>query len=116
VQVALQINTPSLIQIPIEALIDRRGKAIAAFIKSDNTLTYKELSIHSNDGNTILIKSGLNEGDPIALNLGDTLPEGSRVRVLPPATPNPTPPPTKPNQSRMTTSFLTHGTSEKFND
>jgi multidrug efflux pump subunit AcrA (membrane-fusion protein) len=81
VQVALQVNTPSLIQIPVEGVIDRQGKSFAAVVKSDHSIIYRELNIHTNEGKLVLIRSGLNEGEIVALNLGDTLPEGSKVRI-----------------------------------
>jgi membrane fusion protein (multidrug efflux system) len=91
VQVTLQLKTPSLVEIPIEALINRQGKTLAALVKTDNTLTYRNLVLHSNDGQLVAIQSGLEEGDSIALNLGDNFPEGSHVRVMPKPSPTPSP-------------------------
>ena len=91
VQVTLQLKTPSLIEIPVEGLINRQGKTLAAFVKKNNTLNYREIVLHSNDGQLVSLESGLEEGDSIALNLGDNLPEGSRVRVMPTPSPSGTP-------------------------
>ncbi|MEO5968497.1 MAG: efflux RND transporter periplasmic adaptor subunit [Bdellovibrionia bacterium] len=83
VQVTLQLKTPSLIEIPIEALINRQGKTLAAYVKKDNTISYRDITLHSNDGQLVSLESGLEEGDTVALNLGDNLPEGSHVRIMP---------------------------------
>jgi RND family efflux transporter MFP subunit len=67
--------------IPTEALVVRKNKYFVPMLKNDSTIHYQEIKIHENTGEKILVESGLNEGDTVALNLGESVTEGGKVRV-----------------------------------
>jgi RND family efflux transporter MFP subunit len=82
VQVALKIKSPPYLEAPVEALATKGSKAFLTVITPQNTLTYEPIDIATNDGKVIGILSGAHEGDVLALNVGDTLAEGSKVRPV----------------------------------
>jgi RND family efflux transporter MFP subunit len=94
VQVSLQIKSPPYLEAPVESLAVKNDKNFLTVVSSDNTLTYKPIEIADNDGKILRIVSGVSEGDLVALNVGDTLPEGSKVRPII-ETPSPKPSETK---------------------
>jgi RND family efflux transporter MFP subunit len=99
VQVALQIKSPAYLEAPVESLILRGDHAFLTGIKSDNILTYVPIQIASNDGQILRILSGPQLGDLVALNVGETIPEGGKVRPIietPPPAPAAAPAPTAP--------------------
>jgi hypothetical protein len=45
-------------------------------------VTYREVTVGDNDGETVKVISGLNEGEQVALNLGASLADGSHVQPI----------------------------------
>lgn len=80
VQVALHLNTPPGVMVPTEALVLKETKTMVPVVGPDQTIRYSEVKVMDDDGKTVKIQSGLKEGEVVALNLGNTLPEGSKVR------------------------------------
>jgi multidrug efflux pump subunit AcrA (membrane-fusion protein) len=89
VQVSLTIKSPAYIEAPVEALVLKDDKTFLTALKDDSTLTYKQIAVGPNDGKVIAVSSGATVGDKVILNIGTTLPEGSKVRPL--AEPSPAP-------------------------
>lgn len=83
VHVALQVKAPLYFMTPVEGLVLKNGKPYLAEVTSENRLTYKPIDIANNDGKVLWISSGVKVGDPVALNVGDTIPEGGKVRPIP---------------------------------
>jgi RND family efflux transporter MFP subunit len=82
VQVKLQIKAPPYLEAPVESLAVKNDKNYLTVITADNTLTFKPIEVADNDGKILRIISGATEGDTLALNVGDTLPEGNKVRPV----------------------------------
>ena len=82
VQVLLKIKSPPYLESPVEALVLKQNKSYLTVVTADNLMTYKPIEIAGNDGKTLRIISGINEGDVVALNVGDTIPEGGKVRPI----------------------------------
>jgi membrane fusion protein, multidrug efflux system len=82
VQVSMEVKSPALIEAPVESLVLKDDKTFLTMVTPDNTLTFKPVDIGSNDGVTLRLLSGAKEGDVVALNLGNSLPEGSKVRPI----------------------------------
>ncbi|MDR3606183.1 MAG: efflux RND transporter periplasmic adaptor subunit [Oligoflexia bacterium] len=82
VQVSLRIHSPPYLEAPVESLILKDNKPQLTVVSSDNQLTYKPIVIADNDGKLLRILSGVQAGDVVALNVGDTIPEGGKVRPL----------------------------------
>ncbi len=80
VQVSLKVKTPSLVQIPAAALVLRAKATFVAAVTADNKVTFKPVAVADQDGDTVRLASGLDAGERVALNLGDSVPEGQVVR------------------------------------
>jgi len=84
VQVALSVTGPRYLEIPAEALIVRGATHYVAVITPDDHVTYREIHILDTDGVTVRVVSGIQEGDRVALNLGDSVGEGQHVEPAAP--------------------------------
>jgi len=80
VQVGLRVTGPSFLEVPAEALIPRGNETFVAVVTPTNRVTYRQVHVASTDGITVRLIDGLKEGDRVALNLGDSVPEGARVQ------------------------------------
>ena len=80
VYVSMKIKTTPHLAIPAEALVLHNGKHTVIVVTPDNTIHYREISIADDDGKMIRVLSGLQEGETVALNLGNTIEDGSHVR------------------------------------
>jgi hypothetical protein len=87
VQVSLQVKSPSYLEAPVEALALKDGKSYLTAITSDGHLTFKAIEVGSNDGRLLTIISGAEDGEVVALNVGNSIPEGSKVRPIEDAPP-----------------------------
>jgi membrane fusion protein, multidrug efflux system len=100
VQVAMQVKSPALIEAPVEALVLKDDKTYLTMLTPENTLTFRPVTVASNDGLVLRLLDGAKEGETVVLNLGNSLPEGSKIRPVvdppkataPVATPAPAPP------------------------
>lgn len=88
VAVSLLIPTKSFVEVPAPALITREGKSYVGVIDGDSRVKFTPIDIAGTDGKVIRIASGLGEGARLALNLPNTVADGSKV--------NPAPPPAAP--------------------
>ena len=85
VQVALKVTAPSYIEVPVEALVLKDAKDFIPVINSSHTVTYRSVSLADNDGQHVKVLSGLSQGEMVALNLGNSLDEGSPVQPIMPS-------------------------------
>jgi RND family efflux transporter MFP subunit len=82
VQVSLKVKAPAYLEAPVEAFVAKGNKNLLTTIKPDNTLAYQEIQIADNDGKTLRILSGANDGELLALGVGEALQEGAKVRPI----------------------------------
>jgi membrane fusion protein (multidrug efflux system) len=82
VQVSLSVAGRRYLEIPAEALIVRGAKDFVAVVMPDDRVTFREIHILDTDGVTVRVIDGIQEGDRVALNLGESVPEGQRVRPV----------------------------------
>jgi membrane fusion protein, multidrug efflux system len=82
VQVALHIQSPIYSEAPVEALVLKANKPYLTMITAENLITYRPIVIADNDGKSLRLVSGAEPGELVALNVGDSIPEGGRVRPL----------------------------------
>jgi hypothetical protein len=61
----------------------RNDKPFVAVVRPDNTLVYRPVVIGVDEGPRVRIVSGLQKGERIALNLGESLAEGSHIQPVP---------------------------------
>jgi len=82
VRVALKVKSPPYLVAPVESLVLKNGKPYLAVVTPENRITYKPIEVTNNDGKVIWFASGAAEGEKVALNTGDTIPEGGKVRPI----------------------------------
>ncbi len=80
VKVALRVNSPPYLVAPVEALVVRDSKPYLTAVTAENKITYLPIQIANNNGKELWISSGAQAGERVALNVGDTIPEGGKVR------------------------------------
>ncbi|MCW3128435.1 MAG: efflux transporter, family, subunit [Bacteroidetes bacterium] len=71
----------SQIQVPATALVFHKGKALVAVIDKDTILHFKSIKVGENTGDKVTILEGLNEGDRVALQVGESVLDGQKVRL-----------------------------------
>ena len=86
VQVGLRVVVPTLPEVPAEALVMRGARAFVTVIDGSDRLTFRPVELADDDGARIRVVSGLREGERVGLNLGESVPEGTRIQPeAPPA-------------------------------
>jgi hypothetical protein len=81
VDVILHLKSPQRVELPVEALIMRGGKSLVGVVK-EGTLRLRPVAVAEDDGAKLRLASGLEAGEEVALNVGDSVGDGARVRPL----------------------------------
>jgi hypothetical protein len=87
VQVALQARRPALLEIPAEAVLIRGDKPFVAVVDADQKVHYRPVVVADDDGQMVRLLDGAQEGERVAINLGNAVADGANVRVIEPAKP-----------------------------
>jgi RND family efflux transporter MFP subunit len=82
VKVTLRVVAPALPTIPIEAIFVRGAQVLTAVVK-DGSVKFTPVELGINDGQRLQIRSGLQGGEQVALNVPSELDDGTRVRAVP---------------------------------
>ena len=82
VEVELQIRVPSLVQMPVEALVTRGTRAFATVIDDESHLHFRPVRLADDDGETARVLEGVRAGETVALNIGETLEDGALVQPV----------------------------------
>jgi RND family efflux transporter MFP subunit len=82
VTVALEYKVPALVQMPVEALVVRGDKTLAAVVDDAGKVHYRPIAVADDDGTTVRLLSGLKVGERVALNLGNGVDDGAPVQVV----------------------------------
>jgi RND family efflux transporter MFP subunit len=69
------------LQVPATALVFHKGKPLLAFIDKDTVLHLKPVKVGDNTGDKVTILDGANEGDRVALSVGESILDGQKVRL-----------------------------------
>jgi membrane fusion protein, multidrug efflux system len=85
VQVSLKTKTQKYAEIPAAALVTRGSKTFVAVVQKDDTIRFKPVTVAEHDGQLVRLRDGVVSGERIALNAGDAVAEGGKIRILPPA-------------------------------
>lgn len=80
-QVTFQPAEKKNLTIPSEALVIRGNKYFVPLIGANNVIHYQPVEVINNDGTNVTVKSGVEVGQTIGLNVSAELPEGQKVRV-----------------------------------
>jgi hypothetical protein len=82
VQADFELTGGAPIQVPAAALLYRSGGPQVAVIDPTDTVSFRDITIASDDGNVVSIGSGLAPGDRVALNLSSQIAAGQKVKPI----------------------------------
>ena len=82
VQVELKVQTPRYIEVPSDALIVRGAQTFVAVVTPDNTVKFTQVAVAEQTGETARLLNGVDEGQQVARNLGERVPEGAKVQPV----------------------------------
>ena len=81
VDVAFDIPTGGLPQVPAAALVFRAGGPQVALVDQNDQIRFRTVLIARDNGNTVEIQSGVKPGDVLALNISSQIAEGDKVQI-----------------------------------
>jgi RND family efflux transporter MFP subunit len=81
VQVALRVEGEKSVQVPPAALQFRSGGPRVAVVDDKGIVEFRDVVISSDDGSLVAIRSGLNGGDRIIVNLSSEIVDGQKVKT-----------------------------------
>ncbi len=87
-QVGMKIKVEPMISLPVQALVMRGNEAFVPIIESGDRVHYVKIDLADNTGKEILIRSGIRQGDRVAINVGNSLIDGQKVKPVPPPLPS----------------------------
>ena len=79
VQVAFELSTHGLAQIPAGALLFRTSGPQVAVVGGDGVVSYRPVTIARDDGATVELASGVTVGEKVALNISSQIADGTKV-------------------------------------
>ncbi len=82
VHAEVRVKHPRLLQIPVAALIVKGNKPFVGEVLNGNTIQLDSVTIGTNYGSTVEVVSGLTGKEKLALNIGNTLPNGAHVQLM----------------------------------
>lgn len=82
VDVEIQVRVPSLIQMPVEALVTRGTRVFATVVDSDSHLRFRPVRLADDDGESARVLEGVVAGETVALNIGESLEDGALVQPV----------------------------------
>ncbi len=77
----VQINTQTYLELPAKALVMKGNEAFVPLVSETNEVHYQKIDLAENDGVNLLIRSGVEVGQKVALDIGNSLQEGQKVQV-----------------------------------
>ena len=80
VQADFELTGGTPVQIPAAALLYRSGGPQVAVVDQADTVSFRDVTIASDDGNMVSIGSGLAVGDKVVLNLSSQIAAGVKVK------------------------------------
>jgi RND family efflux transporter MFP subunit len=81
VQAEFELTGGAQIQIPAAALLYRSSGTQVAVVDPSGAVSFRDVTIASDDGNVVAIGSGLSVGEKVALNLSSQIAAGTKVRA-----------------------------------
>lgn len=82
VQVELKVQTPRYVEVPSDALIIRGTQTFVAVVTPEDTVKFTQVAVAEQTGETARLFNGLDEGQRVARNLGERVPEGGKVQPV----------------------------------
>ncbi len=81
VAVGFLLDNSGLLQVPAAALVFRAGHPQVAVVDNNNTVHLHDVTIGRDDGNTVELQAGVNDGEHLALNLSGQIVDGEKVQM-----------------------------------
>jgi RND family efflux transporter MFP subunit len=81
VQITFQLNQRGLQQVPAAAILFRPGGLQVAVVNSDNKIELQSVTVAKDNGDTVVLGSGVSAGERVALNLSSAISNGEEVTV-----------------------------------
>jgi len=91
VDVAFQLQTSDMVQVPAAALVFRSSGPEVAVIDNNGRISFRKVAITRDDGNMVELGTGVSPGERVALNVSSQIRDGDKVTavesdtVVPPA-------------------------------
>jgi RND family efflux transporter MFP subunit len=82
VSVALEYKVTPLVQMPVEGLVVKGDKTLAAVVDEAGRVHYRPVVVADDDGSIVRLVSGLKAGERVALNLGNEVDDGAPVQIV----------------------------------
>ena len=81
--VVVHVALPSTnkLSVPSEALVVRGKQYFVPVVNDSSVVHYREVKVAENTGQRLVIADGLQEGEKVALNLGERAKDGQKVRI-----------------------------------
>jgi RND family efflux transporter MFP subunit len=81
VQVAFQLSSGGLVQVPAAAMVFRSGGPQIAVVGSDGRVAFRKVTVGRDDGSIVELASGVSPGDHVVLNISSQIAEGEKVSI-----------------------------------
>jgi membrane fusion protein, multidrug efflux system len=70
------------VEIPAQALVLRGTQTLVAVVSADDRVSYRPVTVASDDGAQVAIRSGLSAGERIAVSISDNVPEDGKIQPV----------------------------------
>ena len=78
----LKIRTTPFTEIPAQALVMKGDQAFVATLTQENRVDFRQVTVYESDGKNVRLSSGLNKGEPVILDLGESVLQGQLVQPV----------------------------------
>jgi RND family efflux transporter MFP subunit len=79
VQVTFQLKQAGLLEVPAAAILFRPGGLQVAVVDGDGKVEFRPVTVAKDNGDTVVLASGVHAGDRVALNLSSAITNGEQV-------------------------------------
>lgn len=83
VEAEIAVAVSSRVEVPAEALVSKAGAPFVAVVGGDNRLHFRPVRLAEDDGEHARLLEGLQAGELVALNVGESLDDGALIRPVP---------------------------------
>jgi RND family efflux transporter MFP subunit len=84
VDVAFQLQTSDMVQVPAAALVFRASGPEVVVIDNAGHVSFRKVAIARDDGNMVELGSGVAPGEKVALNISNQIRDGDKVTAIEP--------------------------------
>lgn len=82
VEVSVTVHAPVEIELPASALVMRGDQPFVAVVDAGGRVHFRQVTLAGDDGTTVRIARGLEDGESVALSLGDSVADGAEVQPV----------------------------------